>query len=127
MAALGLIVSLNASRLAHFFLGNDEVTVHLTVQLTYILAAMLPLLGVEMSIGGSLRGAGDTRFPLFSTFTGLIAMRCGLSAFFIWLGLPVLWVYASMIADYILKAMLLIWRFRSGRWVNAIRRAREAK
>jgi len=50
-----------------------------------------------------------------------------LSAFFIWLGLPVLWVYASMIADYILKAMLLIWRFRSGRWVNAIRRAREAK
>jgi putative MATE family efflux protein len=123
MATLGLIVSLNASRLAHFFLGDDEVTVRFTVELTYILGAMLPLLGVEMSIGGSLRGAGDTRFPLFSTFTGLIAMRCGLSVLFIWLGLPVLWVYASMIADYILKAILLIGRFRSGRWAHAMRRA----
>ncbi|HYM35842.1 MAG TPA: MATE family efflux transporter, partial [Steroidobacteraceae bacterium] len=122
MGAIALIVSLSAGRLAHFFLGEDEVTVKLTVELTYILGAMLPLLGVDMAIGGSLRGAGDTRFPLFSTFSGLIAMRCGLSALFVWFGLPVIWVYASMIADYILKASLLIWRFHSERWVNAIQR-----
>ena len=120
MATLGLIVALNAQRLADFFLDNDAVTVGYTVQITYILGAMLPLLGVEMSIGGSLRGAGDTRFPLISTFSGLIAMRCGLSVLFIWMGLPVVWVYASMIADYILKGTLLISRFHSGRWVNVI-------
>ncbi len=31
---------------------------------------MLPLLGVDMAIGGSLRGAGDTRFPLMTSFLG---------------------------------------------------------
>jgi putative MATE family efflux protein len=125
MASMGTLagsISVFAPQLAHFFLGNEPLTEHYTIQLTYILAAMLPLLGVDMAIGGSLRGAGDTRFPLLSTFSGLIVMRCGLSAIFVFAGLPVIWVYASMIGDYILKASLLIWRFRSGRWAYAIRR-----
>jgi Na+-driven multidrug efflux pump len=121
MGTLGVIISINAATLARYFLGNEEVTVQRAIELTHILAAMLPLLGIDMAIGGSLRGAGDTRFPLISTFAGLIGMRCGLAALFAWMELPVLWVYASMIGDYILKASLLIWRFRSGRWINAIK------
>jgi putative MATE family efflux protein len=123
MGTLASIIAVFAPELAHFFLGNEPLTEHHTIQLTYILAAMLPLLGVDFAIGGSLRGAGDTRFPLFSTFAGLIVMRCGLSAIFVLTGLPVIWVYASMIADYILKSSLLIGRFHSGRWANAVRRA----
>jgi len=121
MAVLGAAISFNARWLAEFFLGDEAATIERTVEITHILAAMLPLLGVEMAIGGSLRGAGDTRFPLFSTFAGLVAVRCGLAAAFAWLQLPVIWVYSSMIADYILKAALLIWRFQSGRWVYALK------
>jgi Na+-driven multidrug efflux pump len=77
---------------------------------------MMPLLAVEFAIGGALRGAGDTRFPLVATFLGLILMRCGLAALFTFMGLPVIWVYAAMIGDYVLKGVLLIWRFHSGRW-----------
>jgi putative MATE family efflux protein len=126
MGALGMIISINAASLARYFLGDETVTVQRAIEITHILAAMLPLLGIDMAIGGSLRGAGDTRFPLFSTFAGLIGMRCGLAALFAWLELPVVWVYASMIGDYILKASLLIWRFRSGRWVHAIKTAAAA-
>jgi putative MATE family efflux protein len=121
MGTLGIIISLNAEGLSRYFLGDEPVTVQRAVEITHILAAMLPLLGVDFAIGGSLRGAGDTRFPLFATHAGLIGVRCGLAALFAWLELPVLWVYASMIGDYILKASLLIWRFRSGRWVHAIK------
>jgi putative MATE family efflux protein len=121
MGTLGVLISINASRLAVYFLGDETVTVQRAIEITHILAAMLPLLGIDMAIGGSLRGAGDTRFPLFTTFTGLIGMRCGLAALFAWLELPVVWVYGSMIGDYVLKASLLIWRFRSGRWVHAIK------
>jgi Na+-driven multidrug efflux pump len=32
------------------------------------------------------------------------------------LGLPVEWVYAALIGDYALKALMLTRRFRSGRW-----------
>jgi putative MATE family efflux protein len=121
MAAVGLIVVFNAPGLAHFFLGSDQVAVQRATELTYILAGNLPLLGVDMAIGGSLRGAGDTRFPLMTSFLGLIGMRCGLAALFTAMHLPVIWVYGSMIGDYVLKGSLLIWRFKSGRWKHAMK------
>jgi putative MATE family efflux protein len=121
MTAVGLIVVFNAPGLARFFLGTDQVAVQRATEFTYILAAMLPLLGVDMAIGGSLRGAGDTRFPLMTSFLGLIGMRCGLAATFALLHLPVVWVYSSIIGDYVLKGSLLIWRFKSGRWKHAIK------
>jgi len=37
------------------------------------------------------------------------------------MGMPVVWVYAALIGDYILKAILLTLRFRSGRWKTAAR------
>jgi len=126
MGTLGALISLNAEGLSRYFLGDDPITVQRAVEITHILAAMLPMLGIDFAIGGSLRGAGDTRFPLFATFAGLIGMRCGLAALFAWLELPVLWVYGSMIGDYILKSVLLIWRFRSGRWAHAIQPATTA-
>jgi putative MATE family efflux protein len=121
MAVVGLIVVIDAPGLARFFLGSDQIAVQRATEFTYILAAMMPLLGVDMAIGGSLRGAGDTRFPLMTSFLGLIGMRCGLAALFTAMHLPVVWVYSSIIGDYVLKGSLLIWRFKSGRWKHAIR------
>ena len=81
---------------------------------------MMPLMAVEFAIGGALRGAGDTRFPLITTILGLLVMRCGLAAMAVYLGLSVIWVYAALTGDYVLKAFLLIWRFRQGRWKTII-------
>jgi putative MATE family efflux protein len=120
MSFIGLLTVLNAPSLAHFFLGSDELAVRRTTEFTYIMGAMLPLLGVDMAIGGSLRGAGDTRFPLMTTFLGLIGARCLLAATFALFQLPVIWVYSSIIGDYMLKGSLLIWRFKSGRWKHAL-------
>jgi putative MATE family efflux protein len=120
MTLIGLIVVFNAPRLAHFFLGSDEIAVRHTTEFTYIMAAMLPLFGVDMAIGGSLRGAGDTRFPLMASFLGLIGVRCVLAATFTYFRLPVVWVYGSLIGDYLLKGSLLIWRFKSGRWKHVL-------
>ncbi|MEQ8858552.1 MAG: MATE family efflux transporter [Pseudomonadales bacterium] len=121
MGLLGALVSYFAWPLATFFLGDEALTVEYTVQFIHILGAMMPLLAVEFAIGGALRGAGDTRFPLMATFLGLIGMRCGLAALATFLGLPVFWVYAALVGDYMLKGTLLIWRFRSGRWRTLVR------
>jgi putative MATE family efflux protein len=120
MTTIGSVTAINAHFLAHFFLGSDQTAVSHTIEFTYIMAAMLPLLGVDMAIGGSLRGAGDTRFPLMTSFLGLIGMRCGLATIFVLCHLPVIWVYSSIIGDYMLKGSLLIWRFKSGRWKHAL-------
>ena len=120
MGMLGLVVLLNSQRLATLFIGDDEETIRYTVQFVMLLGASMPLMAVEFAIGGSLRGAGDTRFPLIATFLGLIGMRCGLAGLFTWLEFSVFWVYASLVADYLLKAALLVWRFRSGRWKTVV-------
>ena len=120
MSLIGFLTVFNASALARFFLGSDEVAVLRTTEFVYIMGAMLPLLGVDMAIGGSLRGAGDTRFPLMTSFLGLIGMRCALAATFAFFHLPVVWVYSSIIGDYMLKGTLLIWRFKSGQWKHAL-------
>ena len=121
MGGLGLLVILYAQELAEFFLQDEPLTIQYTVQFTYLLGAMMPLMAVEFAIGGSLRGAGDTRFPLMATFAGLILMRCGLAALATYLGLPVFWVYAALVGDYVLKGVLLIVRFQSGRWKTVVR------
>jgi putative MATE family efflux protein len=120
MSLIGFLIVINASGLARFFLGSDEIAVQRTTEFTYIMAAMLPLLGVDMAIGGCLRGAGDTRFPLITSFLGLIGVRCALAATFAAFHLPVVWVYSSIIGDYMLKGSMLIWRFKSGHWKHAL-------
>lgn len=120
MGALGVLVIVYAPELARFFLGDDPLTIRYTVEFTYILGAMMPLLAVDFAIGGALRGAGDTRFPLIATIAGLLGMRCGLAALATYVGLPVVWVYAALVGDYVLKGSMLVWRFRRGRWKTVI-------
>jgi len=47
---------------------------------------------------------------------GLIGVRVGLAALFTFLSFDVVWIYAALIGDYLVKAYLLVRRFRSGRW-----------
>ena len=39
--------------------------------------------------------------------------------------LPVAWIYGTMIGDYLVKAAMLIHRFRGGRWKTLINLADE--
>jgi Na+-driven multidrug efflux pump len=72
----------------------------------------------EMTLAGALRGAGDTRFPLFSTFCGLMLGRLIPAWLFAQAGFSVYWIFAVMIFDYLLKAILLVHRFRSHKWLE---------
>ncbi|MDA1076479.1 MAG: MATE family efflux transporter [Proteobacteria bacterium] len=121
MGALGALVIVYAREMATFFLGNEPLTIEYTVQLTWLLGGMMPLLAVEFAIGGALRGAGDTRFPLMATLLGLIGMRCGWAVVATWMQMDVFWVYAALVGDYVLKGAMLIWRFRGDRWKTVFR------
>ena len=90
--------------------------VSLTVVFIYILGLVQPLMAIEFSLSGALRGAGDTRWPLISVISGFIGVRLTLATLFWWLGLSVEWVYAALIGDYIVKSIVLTVRFGGGRW-----------
>jgi putative MATE family efflux protein len=120
MGAVGLVCIIFAEPLVLFFI-KEPTTVALTVQFIYLLGAMMPFMAVDLAIGGALRGAGDTRFPLIATMFSLIGVRCGLAILATWLELPVVWVYAALMGDYLVKSAMLAMRFRRGRWKTAIK------
>lgn len=115
MIVLGITIVLAAPFAAPFFNSDPEV-VRLTIVFIYLLGLVQPLMAIEFSIAGALRGAGDTRWPLISVMSGFIGVRLTLATFFAWQGLPVEWVYAALIGDYIVKTLILTTRFRRGHW-----------
>ncbi len=100
-------------------LSQDVDIQALTASFILILAVVQPLMGIEFALGGALRGAGDTRYPLFVTIMGNIVARFSLGAIMLWLGAPIEAMYAVIIGDYITKAILLISRFRGRAWIAA--------
>ncbi len=117
MGGLSLILAWNAENLASFMIQDPEV-VELTVVFIYMIALAQPMMACEVALAGSLRGAGDTRYPLMATFCGLLLGRLIPASIFAAMGLPVTWIFAVMLLDYSLKASLLIHRYRSGKWLN---------
>ena len=115
MIVLGAVIVIFAEPIARFMIDDEEV-VRLTVVFIYILGAMQPLMAIEFTLGGALRGAGDTRFPLVTTITGLVIIRGSVAGLFLWLGYSVEWIFAALIADYVVKATMLVFRFRRGHW-----------
>jgi len=115
MVVLGGAIVACAEPIARFMIADPEV-VRLTVVFIYILGAMQPLMAIDFTLGGALRGAGDTRFPLLTTLTGLVVVRGTIAAVFSGLGLPVEWVFGALVLDYVVKSALLALRFRGGAW-----------
>jgi putative MATE family efflux protein len=119
MVVFGAAIVAFADPLARFLIDDPEV-VRLTVTFIWVLGSVQALMAIEFTLGGALRGAGDTRFPLVTVLCGLFGARIALAALCAWLGLAVEWVFAALIADYVVKASLLSRRFRSRRWVDAL-------
>jgi len=116
MSVLGAATIAAAPWLARLF-STDPRVVELTVDFIWTLGAVQPLMAIEYTIGGALRGAGDTRFPLFAIFAGLFLCRLAPAALAAYVfGARVQVVWSMLVLDYALKATLLIWRFRRGRW-----------
>jgi Na+-driven multidrug efflux pump len=85
-----------------------------------VLALAQPLLGIHFTLGGSLRGAGDTVSPMLASIVGNWAFRVPLAFLFARvLALDVIWVWSTLVFDHLARAAWTIWAFRRGRWLSA--------
>lgn len=116
MSGVGALLVVGARPIAEAFTA-DPAVVALTITILWILALAHPFMAVEFAIGGSLRGAGDTLFPMLTVFSGLIVVRIGLAvALVTWFEAGIQLVWSTLVADYVLKSAMLISRFRSDTW-----------
>ena len=120
MTFFGILIALFAETLSRFMIDNDEV-VRLSVIFIWLLGSVQPLMAIEFSLGGALRGAGDTKTPLVITLTCLLFVRVFLALIFYFLNASIEIIFSTLVADYVVKGFLYIARFRSNRWMNSIK------
>lgn len=116
MTIMGVLVIAFAHPIARIF-SDDAETIARTVDFIWILGAVQPLMAVEFALGGALRGAGDTRFPLLAVFMGLFVFRlvpASIATHVFGASLQIVW--SALVFDYAIKAVMLIVRFVRGRW-----------
>ncbi|MBQ6553083.1 MAG: MATE family efflux transporter [Clostridia bacterium] len=85
----------------------------------YVIFASVSATGIV----GVFRAGGDTRMGLLLDVGTLwfICLPLGFLAAFVW-NLDVKWVFLILVSDELLKFPIVIWRFRSMKWLNNVTR-----
>ena len=116
MGAVGLLFVLFPAQIVGFFTSDPEVIALGTMPLRMV-GLIQPLLAATMIFAGSLRGAGDTRWPMLATGGSIWLVRLPLAYL---LALVLDWglvgAWSALILDLCLRGLLNYLRFRSGRW-----------
>lgn len=133
MSAAGLVFFFAGGLLTGIFThGSDPATRDLTVRLLRIVAISEPFLAATMILTGALRGAGDTRWPLLFTLVGFLCVRLPGAAVLsldevnlpllglvcAGYGLGVAGAWYAMVADIIVRSLLVLARFWQGGWTR---------
>lgn len=119
MGAMGIVFILFPRPLIALF-TSEEAVITAAVTPLRIVGFVQPFLAATLVFPGSLRGAGDTRFPMFVTSASTWAIRIPATILFAYvLGLGLNGVWLGMSVEMILRGFLFYLRFRSGRWKTA--------
>jgi putative MATE family efflux protein len=116
MAIVGLTFVLFSSQIVGFFTDEAQVIALGTMPLRMV-GLIQPILGAAMIFGGALRGAGDTRWPMVVTGSGIWLVRLPLAYLFgVVLGWGLLGIWGALVIDLALRGLLNFMRFRGGKW-----------
>jgi putative MATE family efflux protein len=116
MGALAVAFYFLRGPLAHAFTKDAKVAENL-MPFMLMLAIAQPFMGVHFTLGGVLRGAGDTITPLLGAAIGNWGFRVPLAILFTrWFGHELVWVWAALIGDHVARMVVNGFVFLRGRW-----------
>jgi putative MATE family efflux protein len=118
MVSIGLITFVFGKQLIGIFIDDPEV-IRLGTLGLQIWAFAMPGMAINQTLAGGLRGAGDTRWVLLLSTIGMWTMRVGGGALLVYvfhLGAAGAW--GGAVLDHTVRAVIIWWRFRTGKWKN---------
>jgi putative MATE family efflux protein len=116
MGAVGVAFALWGPAIASLFGSTPEVLALAGSAVRIGALEQLPI-AVQMVIGGSLRGAGDMRTPVYATMVGTFLFRVPLVYLFaIVFGWGLNGVWLGTAVDWTARAVLIYFLFRRGAW-----------
>lgn len=121
---IGVVISLVMS-LVFFFFGpyvailytNSSEVVENAGNILKLMAFIMPFQGSQLITAGGLRGAGDTIWTLITTFIGILGIRLVLGYIFVRvLNLGLVGAWYAILADQIIRWVLIRIRFKTEKW-----------
>ncbi|MEY2845549.1 MAG: hypothetical protein RL076_1095 [Chloroflexota bacterium] len=115
MLVLGALMVAFPSVLLRLFINDTAVISAGTVPLQ-IAGAFQIFMGSNFVFSGALRGAGDTRWPLYTKIISTWMLRLPISYVFLRGGGGLTGVWIAMGIDFFSQSVLAYLRFRQGKW-----------
>jgi putative MATE family efflux protein len=115
MTTLGVVMMLFPHQLIALF-SADPLVADTGAAAMQLAGVMQPLMALNFVMSGGLRGAGDTRWPLYSKIISTWGVRLPLIILLLWLGLGLTGAWIAMTADFLTQGLVTWLRFRKGAW-----------
>lgn len=115
MVILGGLMALFPQPLLAFFVHDAEVIAAGIIPLQ-IAGAFQIAMGANFVLSGALRGAGDTRWPLYTKVISTWGLRLPITFIVLMSGGGLVGVWIAMGVDFCSQAILAYVRFRQGKW-----------
>lgn len=114
--SIAVIFFLFSKQIVALFSNDPEVIANASVVLKMI-AVIQPFQSSQLILAGALRGAGDTKWPLYSTIVGIWGIRIVLAYLFV-LGLEwgLIGAWLGICIDQVIRYLIVYWRFKTGKW-----------
>lgn len=113
---MGLVFFFGGGWIASLYSTDPEVIKYSALALK-IIALVQPAQATQFILAGGLRGAGDTRWPMYSTVMGVWVGRVLLSVLFVTvLGFGLVGAWSAMAIDQLGRSAFISYRFKTGRW-----------
>ncbi len=116
MVGIAVLIFVLARPIAEVFV-DEEAVIERAALFIRIMAFGEPAIAVHFTIGGALRGAGDTKWPLYASAAGVYGFRIPL-AFFLGftarMGIVGAWV--AITVEYCVRSVFVSLRFKKGGW-----------
>lgn len=114
--AIGVLFILFAPYIMMPYTDDPEIITQGAIALRII-----GLVQVSQSTGfilaGALRGAGDTKFPLYATFIGVWGFRVVLCLLLVnVLHWGILGAWIAIAVDQLIRSIIIVYRYKSGKW-----------
>ncbi len=117
--AMAVVFMLGGKYIAALY-TNDPAVALATASVLRIVAFALPFQVVQFVLAGGLRGAGDTRYPLYSTALGMWFARVLLGWFLVnVMDMGLVGAWFGITIDQIIRGILIQLRFNTGKWKTA--------
>lgn len=97
--------------------SDDRDVINCGVNIIRVYALSQPFLAIVQVLSGSLRGGGDTKYPMISTFIGVWLFRLVFGYILgVLLCFGIIGVWIAMSIDLALRSLLFIIRYKKGKW-----------